>query len=125
MGRKLRDQVPHTPMHIRQRLINELRLPGETQSLFRRVIARAKRRFPAVRFLDHRLGTGALTLTAVFPDDPKQSCARVMQWLGTTLARNFNLLWGRGGKVFYDRYWSLVLRTVNQVKKIIAWLGKG
>ena len=54
--------------------------------------------------------------------DDRVALARGMQGLATRMAKALNKLWDRSGRVFAQRYHSVVLRTASQVRNALRYV---
>lgn len=55
-------------------------------------------------------------------EDPKQEMGRFMQRLCTSYAKRFNTIAGRTGAVFQDRYFSVPIRTDEQLIRCVLYI---
>ena len=104
-------------MHLKQGLAN-LRRPVEY-----RVVRTALRRGslkPGFRLNQFSVQSNHLDLIVEASD--RNFLGRGMCGLGTRLARNLNRLWGLRGRVFAERYHSVLLRSPRQVRNALRYV---
>jgi putative transposase len=53
-----------------------------------------------------------------------ESLSRIMQWVLSVFARRFNRLIGVNGHVWYDRFKSVVVRTLSQLKHACTYIAE-
>jgi REP element-mobilizing transposase RayT len=87
--------------------------------VFKEALAIAKERF-GCRILEYTLQSNHIHLTAEAPD--QKALGQAMKGLLVRLARGFNKLWGRMGKVFESRFHSTVLSTMRQVHRGLRYV---
>lgn len=75
------------------------------------VIARAKERY---RFSLETLCIMDNHIHLLLRPATGESLSRIMQWILSVFARQFNQLLGSGGHVWYDRFKSVVIATLQQ-----------
>jgi REP element-mobilizing transposase RayT len=92
----------HTAVNNRESLFH---LP-RALALFHKVFGEAKKRFPfEIRGL---YLAGDLLAFFIRPEDGLE-LPRIMKWIKQTFAVRYNLLTGRTGHIWGDRYWSFIL----------------
>ena len=84
------------------------------------VIGRARRRF---RFSLDTLCIMDNHIHLLIWPGTRESLSRVMQWILSVFAMKFNRLIGVHGHVWYDRFKSVVVRTLSQFAHAYSYIG--
>jgi REP element-mobilizing transposase RayT len=109
------------PVHVTLRLAHGL--PSLRSTRAHRVLAEALARGaerPCFRIVEYSAQSNHLHL--VCEADGREHLARGIQGLCVRIARSLNRLWGRGGRVFDERYHDHVLRTPREVRNALAYV---
>ena len=91
----------------------------ETLAIFKEALAKARERF-GCRVLEYSLLSNHIHLVIEAPD--QKALGRAVKGLFVRLARGFNKLWNRMGKVFESRFHNAILKTMHQVHRGLRYV---
>ncbi len=89
------------------------------KDLFLATIAQAKRRF---KFTIDTLCIMDNHIHLLLWPGENESLSRIMQWILSVFAVRFNRLFGLQGHVWYDRFKSVVVRTIRQFEHAYSYI---
>jgi len=119
--RKREELDARHPVHVTVRLaegLPSLRAKG-TFAVVRECLRRAKERLGARLVHFAVLGNHVHLIVEA---EGKGALARAMQGLKIRVAKQLNRAWGRGGRVFSERYHGRVLKTPTEVRNALCYV---
>ena len=121
VAHRKREKVMHNVFHVGMRILSGL--PSMRTKGARRVILgafRSQRSQFEFRIVEFAILSNHMHLVVEARD--AEELAAAMKGLAVRIARGLNKLWERAGQVFADRYWSRVVRKVNELRRLVRYV---
>ena len=121
MARKPREFKKGYSYHIGGKLIPEITLQEENLAGVFKLLEQANTRFK-VNITAFNIEKNHYHFCVHFPKKTNTTMSKLMHWFNTNFAIYVNKTLDRKGRVLMDRYWSKLIKSVDQLKTTVEYI---